>query len=148
MLLVKALFHVYRQLLDDIYKQNLLHYITATSVDQCIDLIIDFSLLRARWIDINRNGTPIDNITESEYKYHVTLSRSLFHILVSSPNRILKCPWALTAYAQLPMEMLVGSPRLRVGESLALWLSFCHSFFIHSFILSPLFYLIVDLETS
>ena len=83
-LLVKALFHVYCQLLDDIYKQNLLHYITATSVDQWIDLIIDFSLLdyRARWIDINRNGTPIDNIIESEYKYHVTLSRSLFHILV------------------------------------------------------------------
>ena len=28
----------------------------------------------------------------------------------------------------------LGSPRLRVGESLVLWLSFCHSF-----ILSPLF---------
>ena len=42
---------------------NLFHYIPATSVDQCIDRIIDFSLLdyRARRIEKDTDATPLDD---------------------------------------------------------------------------------------
>ena len=66
--------------------------ITATSVDQCIDRIIDFSLLdyRARRIGIGRIGTPLDEeiriLSDIQFTCSTTINSVILGIDVR-PNR-------------------------------------------------------------
>ena len=86
--------------------------ITATSVDQCIDRIIDFSLLdyRARRIGINRIGTRLDNeiriLSDIQFNCSTTINSVILGIDVrtrdSFPSVQLWRPSGSSNYAFVP----------------------------------------------